>query len=157
MKTRAEHAELLCKAVDKWFSDRYGNDSVPPATVWAALNAWRYAQPDKPHENKWAYAAFNALQRMKNVRDNMSTIEEVIVGFELEIKSCRSVPEDTPDPPELKITPGPMILSPSDRLSEEDVWMRALEAATYGQWHGATNIANHVLDAFRERFRKEKK
>jgi hypothetical protein len=106
MKTRAEHAEFLCKAIDKWFSDRYGNDSVPPATVWAALNAWRSAPPD---------------------------------------------------PPELKITPGPMILSPPDRLSEEEVWLRALEAATRGQWSGATNIADYALDAFREKFRKEPK
>jgi hypothetical protein len=86
--------------------------------------------------------------------DDANELEKVRIQLRTSINAWRNAP---PDPPELKITPGPMILSPSDKLSDEEVWLRALEAATRGQWNGATKIADHALDAFREKFRKESK
>jgi hypothetical protein len=148
MKTRAELAEDLCKAVDKWFSPPHDGDNVAITPVLAALIAWRVKPTDPPLENKWCGTTFNALQMMKDVRDYKLTIEKAITDLASEITYCRGLLEP-------KITTDLMNLS--DKLSEEEVWLRAVVGSGHEGWGDAVLFANYVSSVFHQRFRKESK
>jgi hypothetical protein len=75
--------------------------------------------------------------------------------LEKALDAWRSAP---PDPPELKITPGPLILSPADRLSDEKIWHDHCVAGTNSaSTFDVVQHADFCLAAFRKRFREEPK
>jgi hypothetical protein len=136
------------------------NEALSELTV--AVYAWRNAPPDPPalsiSEVEWMRKYEKSLNRRAEVEQHLFDCYHNKRPLP-DAEECKSLALKLgmSNAPELKITPGPLILSPPDRLSDEEVWMRALESATRGQWNGATKIADHALDAFREKFRKESK